>query len=165
MAAPVALAVYNSAVLSGPGRAVKWLQQALNALGQNVDVDGEIGPQTLGAVGRVDARALAAGYFQQFEAFLRGLKNFSVFGKGWLNRLNDMRTIAASLPVEIPQIQTLPETAMTASADPQNRQILIALLIALLKARAEGKQGSDLINAILSGLGAKTSTEATDGKA
>jgi len=160
MPAPAALAVYNSAVLSGPARAVRWLQQTLNALGQNVDVDGEIGPQTLGAVGRIDPRTLSAGYFQQFETFLRGLKNFAVFGDGWLSRLNDMRDIAAALPVEIPQTQPLPDIIMTTPADTQSRQILIALLIALLKARAEGKQGGDLIGAVLSALTPKADAAA-----
>ena len=28
---------------------IKWIQQILNLAGNNVDVDGELGPQTLGA--------------------------------------------------------------------------------------------------------------------
>ncbi len=112
---PVALAVYNSGVLSGISRASKWLQQSVNSFGKNIDVDGEIGPETLGAVRQLNPQALASAYFDRYESFLKGLGTWGTFGKGWLNRLNDMRNIARSLPVLPAQAQpTQPKLASSA---------------------------------------------------
>jgi uncharacterized protein (TIGR02594 family) len=94
---PVAVAVYNAAVLSGPRRAGRWLQTSLRQLGSNVGVDGAIGPQTLAAVANVDATQLAQTFFGVQEAFLRSLGTFPTFGRGWMNRLNDVRSFALNL--------------------------------------------------------------------
>lgn len=111
---PVALAVYNSGVLSGISRASRWLQQVVNSLGGSIEVDGEIGPQTLGAVHQINPTTLAAAYFDRYENFLRGLGTWGTFGKGWLNRLNDMRSIAQTIPV-LP-VKTAPTPADPAPA-------------------------------------------------
>lgn len=42
----------------GLGGATKYIQQGLNALGQNVAVDGSFGPKTLGAINNVQPQAL-----------------------------------------------------------------------------------------------------------
>jgi len=42
----------------GLGGATKYIQQGLNALGQNVVVDGGMGPKTLQAINQVDAKSL-----------------------------------------------------------------------------------------------------------
>ena len=42
----------------GLGGATKYIQQALNALGQKVAVDGGLGPKTLAAINQVEPRAL-----------------------------------------------------------------------------------------------------------
>jgi len=42
----------------GMGGATKYIQQGLNTLGQNVAVDGGLGPKTLAAINQVDPRAL-----------------------------------------------------------------------------------------------------------
>jgi hypothetical protein len=42
----------------GLGGATKYIQQGLNALGQNVAVDGGMGPKTLAAINQVEPRAL-----------------------------------------------------------------------------------------------------------
>ena len=84
---PVACAAHNAAVLSGPSRSAKFLQTALRSLGKGVSVDGAIGPQSLSAVSECDPFQLANAFFQVQENYLRSLKHFTVFGKGWLNRL------------------------------------------------------------------------------
>jgi len=48
----------------GLGGATKYIQQGLNALGQNVAVDGAIGPKTLSAIGSVNPRDLMAAASQ-----------------------------------------------------------------------------------------------------
>lgn len=45
MALPWAVLVFDTAVLCGPSRAIRWLQEALG-----VQVDGDIGPATLAAL-------------------------------------------------------------------------------------------------------------------
>ena len=42
----------------GLGGATKYIQQGLNTLGQNVTVDGGLGPKTLAAINQVDPKAL-----------------------------------------------------------------------------------------------------------
>lgn len=42
----------------GMGGATKYIQQGLNTLGQNVVVDGGLGPKTIAAINQVDPRAL-----------------------------------------------------------------------------------------------------------
>jgi hypothetical protein len=42
----------------GMGGATKYIQQGLNTLGQNVPIDGGLGPKTLQAIGMVQPQAL-----------------------------------------------------------------------------------------------------------
>ena len=87
--AGVDLMVFDSGVNVGPGRAIEQLQDALM-----VDVDGDIGPQTLAAAARMSAHELIADMGLIEQHYYRGLKTFPVFGKGWLARV-DRRTVAA----------------------------------------------------------------------
>jgi peptidoglycan L-alanyl-D-glutamate endopeptidase CwlK len=107
----VAAVVYNGAVLHGPGRSAKFLQSAVRAQGFNIDVDGAIGPETLGAVRQANVAAVVRGYLGLEEDFLRGLKHFPTFGKGWMNRLEDIRKFAETLLAE-------PAVVMFGSPDP-----------------------------------------------
>ncbi len=78
---------------SGQHRAIITLQQALNNLGKNVAIDGDIGPKTLKAANELDDRILFDELIRLREAFFiaiskPGSKN-AKFRKGWLNRLAD----------------------------------------------------------------------------
>lgn len=90
------LAVFDFAVNSGPSRAVKMLQQILN-----VSADGVIGPITLVALNRAAARIGTAGLIQALGrgrlGFLRRLRTFSVFGKGWARRVRSVEKRALEL--------------------------------------------------------------------
>jgi peptidoglycan L-alanyl-D-glutamate endopeptidase CwlK len=97
---PVAAAVYNAAVLHGTGRSAEFLQNSLVNCGAQVDVDRIIGPDTLGAVGTVEVQQLCRAFLDTEDAYFRRLPEFPVFGKGWLNRLNDMRSFIATLAAE-----------------------------------------------------------------
>jgi peptidoglycan L-alanyl-D-glutamate endopeptidase CwlK len=96
----VAAAVYNAAVLHGTGRSAEFLQNSLVSCGAHVDVDRIIGRETLGAVGAVDVQRLCKAFLDIEDAYFRRLPEFPVFGKGWLNRLNDMRSFIATLTAE-----------------------------------------------------------------
>lgn len=84
---PLAMAVFDCAVNSGPSRSVKLLQAACGGL----VVDGDIGPLTLAA-----AQGVSVGkVIDQREAFLRRIvvrdASQKVFLAGWLNRTTALR--------------------------------------------------------------------------
>jgi lysozyme family protein len=81
--------VFDLAVNSGPYRSVKFLQQALG-----VKVDGNLGIATLNAAKAADPMKLIATLIGQRNAFLRNLKTFSTFGKGWMARTAALRKTA-----------------------------------------------------------------------
>jgi lysozyme family protein len=85
----VDLAVFDFAVNSGPDRAIRALQSALNVV-----VDGQVGPLTLGAASKADAKALINALCDRRLGFLRGLKTFSTFGRGWTSRVAAVRATA-----------------------------------------------------------------------
>lgn len=82
--AGVNLAVFDAAVNSGPGQAIKWLQAALG-----VSPDGVLGEHTFEALNECsDHDRLVAGICERRMAFLKRLKTWSTFGKGWSNRVS-----------------------------------------------------------------------------
>jgi uncharacterized protein (TIGR02594 family) len=95
--APCALMAFNAAVLHGPSRACRFLQQALNEQGMGVDVDGEVGPQTLLAVGRSNLKTLVHDYAAAELAALKASTGWSSFAKGWTRRLDDVEAKAEAL--------------------------------------------------------------------
>ena len=83
------LAVFDWAVNSGCGRAVKALQKCVGA-----KQDGGLGPLTLKEVGKKDPKELIEMIAIERETFYRKLKTFKHFGKGWLRRNNETRSHA-----------------------------------------------------------------------
>ena len=81
--------VFDGAVNSGVAQSAKWLQRALQDFGlYRGKIDGIIGQETLRAVEQVsDIDLLIARIIERREAFLRALKTFKTFGRGWMNRL------------------------------------------------------------------------------
>jgi len=77
----VDLAVFDFGVNSGPPRAVKAMQRALG-----VAADGRIGQITLDAIDAADPDELVEGIMAQRRSFLRQIKTFWRFGKGWMRR-------------------------------------------------------------------------------
>lgn len=75
-------AVYDFAVNSGPSRAAKYLQRIAG-----VKQDGVIGLQTLDAVARLDPVVVIDRLCEARMTFLRGLKTWGTFGKGWSRRV------------------------------------------------------------------------------
>jgi lysozyme family protein len=85
----VGYVVFDGAVNSGSKQSVKWLQRALSFTPDQVD--GVLGTITLDAVNAVnDHDALIAKIIDRREAFLRALKTFKTFGKGWMRRISDV---------------------------------------------------------------------------
>lgn len=85
----VDLAMFDFAVNSGPDRAVRLLQALVGTT-----QDGFVGPVTLAAVARRDPRALVEALCDQRLNFLQRLTTFATFGRGWTNRVADIRATA-----------------------------------------------------------------------
>lgn len=81
--------VFDASVNSGTGRAAKWLQEAVGAV-----PDGAIGPNTLAKVKAHDADSLVNAYCDVRLNFLKSLKTFDTFGKGWTRRVEGVRQAA-----------------------------------------------------------------------
>jgi lysozyme family protein len=84
--------VFDFAVNAGPGRSAKILQTAVG-----VPADGGIGPITLAAVKAQDPTELIQKFSDAKEDFYRSLITFETFGKGWLNRVADVKVKANSM--------------------------------------------------------------------
>jgi lysozyme family protein len=83
----VAYVVFDGAVNSGVGQSVKWLQRALAPYYKGA-VDGLIGPGTLTAIEEhPNHDALIARICALRLAFMRALKTWSTFGRGWTWRV------------------------------------------------------------------------------
>lgn len=81
-------AVFDYAVNSGVGRALRYLQAGLGFKGD--DVDGVIGNMTLNAAReamRKDEEKVIVSYCGDRMRFLRGLSTFGTFGTGWTRRV------------------------------------------------------------------------------
>ena len=83
-------AALDYGINSGVSRAAKVMQRLV---GMN-NVDGNIGPATLAAIGRRDPEALVNAICDERMEFLRSLKTFPVFGNGWTRRVSEVRALA-----------------------------------------------------------------------
>lgn len=72
--------VFDAAVNSGPGQAIKWLQRA-----SGVAQDGVIGPRTLSAASMVTPAKYSAIRLR----FMTDLATWPTFGRGWARRIAD----------------------------------------------------------------------------
>lgn len=84
--------VFDCAINSGPGRAIKFLQGCVG-----VDMDGAIGPKTLAAVRAADAKALVEDYAKRRLSFLQDLPTWGTFGKGWGRRVAEVQQSGLSM--------------------------------------------------------------------
>ena len=76
--------VADAAVNSGPVQAIKWLQRSLGIV-----ADGRFGPVTAQAVKSIrDPKAAIERYDAARLGFMRHLRTWPVFGRGWFARVN-----------------------------------------------------------------------------
>jgi lysozyme family protein len=81
----LALCVFDFAVNSGATRAIRYLQRCAN-----VNEDGDLGESTLLACGYVTVKR----YQDMRRKFVRQIKTYDAFGKGWENRINGIENAA-----------------------------------------------------------------------
>lgn len=91
----IAVFVTGMAWGSGSKQAITSLQRAINNCGVKIEIDGAIGPLTIGAANAIEPTKLFDALVEERERFFRaitqpGSKN-AKFLKGWLNRLADYK--------------------------------------------------------------------------
>lgn len=112
--------VFDCAVNSGPGRAVKLLQEVLGC-----STDGVIGLNTLKQLAAADPASVIVHYSEARLAFMRKLKNWGANKNGWARRVAEVR--AAALDMADPETPeptseaiepvSLPKTATAKAPD------------------------------------------------
>ena len=83
--AGIRLVMFDAAVNSGVGQAIRWLQRAVGAADEGV-----LGPRTLAAVGALSADSVRMRLLAQRLRFMTNLPNWSSFSRGWARRICDM---------------------------------------------------------------------------
>lgn len=78
----VAFQIFDAAVNSGVGQAVRWLQRSVGTAD-----DGRIGPVTLSAVTAIDPLKLVLRFNAERLMFMTNLSTWVSFGKGWARRV------------------------------------------------------------------------------
>jgi lysozyme family protein len=84
--------VFSMGINAGPGRSIKLLQSAIGCV-----PDGVIGPATRGLISDSNSATLIAKFSEARREYYRSLKNFPIFGKGWLNRVDHEEAEALSM--------------------------------------------------------------------
>ena len=84
--------VFDTAINSGPGRAIKFLQGCVG-----VDMDGALGPKTMAAVRAADPKQLVDDYAKRRLSFLQDLPTWGTFGKGWSRRVAEVENTASTM--------------------------------------------------------------------
>ena len=101
---PLALMHFDAAVNQGVAGAARMLQEALA-----VDIDGEIGPITLGAALSHPLRSSIETYADIRRRRYRALAHFWRFGRGWLRRVDTTQARASkALPPSSSAQETKP---------------------------------------------------------
>ena len=75
-------AVFDAAVNSGVGTAVRWLQQAVGAT-----PDGVLGPKTLAAINEVNPDGLLRRMLAKRLTAMTSMSGWPSFSKGWARRV------------------------------------------------------------------------------
>lgn len=124
--AGVSYVVFDGAVNSGVAQSIKWLQRALG-----VAVDGVIGNATLAAVqnyGNMDR--LIDAICDRRLAFLKALKTWKAFGRGWASRVAAVRSTGkawASGTVEVQPLGLASGASMKASISDAKKAPVLAV--------------------------------------
>jgi uncharacterized protein (TIGR02594 family) len=125
---PLAIYLFDTAVLHGVPKAIKYLQEALG-----VKVDGVIGPKTIAAAKGSNLAAVLPRYRDIRLRQLQKSKNWDTFGKGWAARVNavledvlpDVPKVAVTKPA--PQVAKAPALAPQAAPALQTKEAKVAV--------------------------------------
>ena len=91
------LVTMDPAVNSGVSRGVKWLQKALAGVAQ----DGVMGKATLARARASDPLVVIPRACAARMGFLRGLKTWSAFGRGWSRRVASVEAVGVAMAARV----------------------------------------------------------------
>lgn len=92
----------DPAINSGPKRGAQWLQSALG-----VKADGRIGDETLAKARKANVPQVIQKACAIRMGFLRGLKIWGTFGKGWSRRVAEVEAFSMKLAVGVETFREL----------------------------------------------------------
>ncbi|KAB2665188.1 glycoside hydrolase family 108 protein [Brucella tritici] len=127
-------ALFDFSVNSGPARAARMLQGILD-----MPEDGIIGAQTVEAANMRSAEEVIDALCDARASWLQGLSTASTFGKGWLARVERVRSRALALAAKSP-VTHMAEPVKDIA--PKARQSDIAVTSVLKHPEALGTMGS-----------------------
>ena len=122
--------VFDFGVNSGPGRSAKFLQRILP-----VKVDGRIGPKTIQAVYSYDNKSAIKLLCDNRLAWLKTLKHWPTFGKGWSRRVAGVRKAGLAMSKKLGDgIGTSPSPEKT----PEKKSLIDLLILIITKLLSKG---------------------------
>lgn len=127
-------AVFDIAVNSGPSRAIKILQEAVGAT-----IDGKIGPETIAAAQKADPIHTINVITAIRMDFLRSLKTWPTFGKGWSKRVSDVREDALQLTPNV-KAAPIPPKPVPVPEKPSVWAAVFAAIVAVLGRLFQGQK-------------------------
>lgn len=95
--------VFDYGVNSGIGRAKKVLQRVVG-----VEADGLLGAATMTAVVAHDAKEIIGAICDERLRFLKSLRTWPVFGKGWGRRVVEVKAAALAMAANAPRADAQP---------------------------------------------------------
>lgn len=126
-------AVFDIAVNSGPSRAIRILQEAVGAT-----IDGKIGPATIAAAQKADPIHTINVITAIRMDFLRSLRTWDTFGKGWSRRVSGVREDALQLTPNVKQAPIpIPPKPVPVPEKPSIWAALIAFILSLFRRKAK----------------------------
>nr|WP_070959234.1 glycosyl hydrolase 108 family protein [Hyphomonas sp. Mor2] len=103
----LAVVCFDMAVNHGPGGANRIFQRALKDLGQDVSIDGVMGPSSMRAIQESDHNELWAATIRQRRALYRNIvarfPDQEVFLRAWMNRTDDLERFTKPSGVTLDQ--------------------------------------------------------------
>lgn len=112
--AGVDYAMLDYGINSGISRAIKVAQGIVH-----VTPDGLMGPNTLAAIQKTDPTYLVNAIYSERLAFLKNLRTWSTFGRGWSNRVATGKKLALSFISKYPPVKpTLEQFTTPTTQDP-----------------------------------------------
>ena len=86
--------LFDMAINSGNTTAVRYMQMTLNSMGNNLALDGAVGPNTLNAINNANGRTLFNNFKNNrinfYNAIIRNDPSQEIFRAGWMNRINSI---------------------------------------------------------------------------
>ncbi|MEJ2623670.1 MAG: glycosyl hydrolase 108 family protein [Pseudolabrys sp.] len=131
--AGVDYAVFDYGVNSGIGRSKKVLQRVVG-----VKADGVLGPLTMCAVNASDPKAVVIAICDERLRFLKRLRTWPVFGRGWGRRVAEVKAVALAFAANasVPATSDRIASGKGALAKPTNKAAAAAGAIAAAGAAA-----------------------------